>query len=80
MNQNQYLANIIMEYEQKSIPYFNVTEIDIIESTDIKVKYKIKISSKYDSKWYMWEPTHEINLSKLITESRDQKLKLILED
>lgn len=69
-----------MEYEQKSIPYFNVTEVEIIETSETKVKYKIKISSKYDSKWSKWEPTHEMDLSKLITELRDEKLKLILEN
>jgi hypothetical protein len=67
-----------MEEEQKNLPYFDVTEIEIIESKDDIVKYRVKISSRYNSKWSMWEPVNTINTSTLITELREEKLKLLL--
>jgi hypothetical protein len=78
--QDQSFANIIMEFEQKKLPYFNVSEIEIIKADNTIVKYRIKISSKHDSKWSKWEPSSEIDVSKLVTESRDEKLKIILEN
>ena len=78
--QDQSFANIIMEFEQKKLPYFNVSEIEIIKVDNTIVKYRIKISSKYDTKWSKWEPSSEIDVSKLVTELRDEKLKIILEN
>ena len=77
--ESQTLANIIMEAEQKKLPYFDVTEVEIIEYNGSTVKYRVKISSRYDKKWSMCEPSSEIDVSKLITELRDNKIKLILE-
>jgi predicted RNase H-like nuclease (RuvC/YqgF family) len=78
--QDQSFANIIMEFEQKKLPYFNVSEIEIIKADNTIVKYRIKISSKYDTKRSKWEPSSEIDVSKLVTELRDEKLKIILEN
>ena len=68
-----------MEFEQKKLPYFNVSEMEIIKADNTIVKYRIKISSKY-AKWSKWEPSSEIDVSKLVTELRDEKLKIILEN
>ena len=77
---SQHLANLIMEFEQKNLPYFNVSEIEIIYSDNHMAIYNIKISSKIDPKWSKWESSNEIDLSKLITQLRDEKINLILED
>jgi hypothetical protein len=80
MDINQSLANIIIEHEQEKFPYFILTQIEIIESTEEIVKYRCKVTSKMDSKWSLWSSTKEINMSKLISENRDVKLNFLLEN
>lgn len=80
MTQNEALACMIMEIEQKNFPYFLITQIEILNTDQENIKYKCRITSKMDSKWSIWDSTKKIKLSELIIKLRDEKIDSILGD
>jgi hypothetical protein len=44
------------------------------------ISYRVEVSSRINPIWKLTQPTREVNMSKLLTEIRDDKLKILLED
>jgi len=75
---NNFDIRVIFTLEQKSYPFYNVIEIDIVEIKNGKIQYKTLFCSKYDNKWKKWSNTKEIEINKLVTEIREEKINSIL--
>ncbi len=80
MTQNEALACMIMDVEQKKYPYYIITQIEILNTDQEKIEYRCKVSSKLDPKWSIWDSKNNINLSELVSKIRDEKISTILGD
>jgi hypothetical protein len=69
----------LFQIESKRYPFYQVVEIEVISNENDIISYHVCIDSKVSPGWRKWEPTRTINLSKLVAEMRDDKLKKILE-
>ena len=78
------IINAIIKLEEKNFPFYDINFVEIVKvlMTDKgeMISYRIEVSSRMNPKWKLTQPTREVNISKLITEIRDKKLKDILED
>ena len=72
------MINYLLDFEQNKYPFYNVVEVDVLSNDNGVIKYKTLICSKIDSKWKKWEPIQEINISKIIEESRNDKIDSVL--
>ena len=77
---SQVIANLLMDIEQKKWPYANINNVDILSDSGEFIEYRVHITSRIDPKWVLSDSIKKINISEIITEIRDDKLKILLED
>jgi hypothetical protein len=78
------IINAIINLEEKNFPFYDINSIEIVKvsMTDKgeMISYRVEVSSRINPIWKLTQPTREVNMSKLLTEIRDIKIKDILED
>lgn len=75
----QLVAEAIMDIEQSNYPYYLVTEIQILESTESEVNYRITITSKFDAKYKIDSGIRKIEFTKVRSYYRDNLIQKILD-
>jgi len=78
------IINAIIKVEEKNFPFYDINFVEIVKvsMTDKgeMISYRVEVSSRINPIWKLTQPTREVNMSKLLTEIRDIKIKDILED
>ena len=75
----QSVVNAILRLEDKKYPYYDVIGIEIVNINKEFISYRVEICSRNSSYWRKVEPIREINISKLIEDERNERIKIILE-
>jgi hypothetical protein len=78
------IINAIIKIEEKNFPFYDINFIEIVKvfmtEKGEMISYRVEVSSRINPIWKLTQPTREVNMSKLLTEIRDKKIKDILED
>jgi hypothetical protein len=78
------IINAIIKIEEKNFPFYDINFIEIVKVSMTEkgemISYRVEVSSRINPIWKLTQPTREVNMSKLLTEIRDIKIKDILED